>query len=166
MSLDKFPDAFVTMHWQATLSMLYIWVIYACFKYMHFWEQFILMSETYVRGSVIKDFTCWSERTLRVFLKNIELESFKLWFTRWTGFLKLTKKWKIYAKWFIYIFMHIICILYRDFAIMGMCLNKVLVRRIYWQSKLWSNFNKIENCVSKVGKNPSVKLQVLRTGLV
>lgn len=36
------------------------------------------MSETYVRGSVIKDFTCWSERTLRVFLKNIELESFKL----------------------------------------------------------------------------------------
>lgn len=97
---------------------------------MHFWEQFILMSETYVRGSVIKDFTCWSERTLWVFLKNIEIESFKLWFTRWTGFLKLTKKWKIYAKWFIYIFMHMICILYRDFAIMGMCLNKVLVRRI------------------------------------
>lgn len=130
VSLDKFPDAFVTMHWQATLSMLYISVIYACFKYMHFWEQFILMSETYVRGSVIKDFTCWSERTLRVFLKNIELESFKLWFTRWTGFLKLTRKWKIYAKWFIYIFMHMICILHRDFAIMGMCLNKVLVRRI------------------------------------
>lgn len=26
--------------------------------------------------------------------------------------------------------MHMICILYRDFAIMGMCLNKVLVRRI------------------------------------
>lgn len=28
---------------------------------MHFWEQFILMSITYVRGSVIKDLSEWKD---------------------------------------------------------------------------------------------------------
>lgn len=94
---------------------------------MHFWEQFILMSITYVRGSVIKDLSEWKDPfcvpAWRTSFNYSNSDSPGV-----LGFFKLNTKVEIYAKWYIYIY--VICIPHRDCAIMGMCLNKVLVRRI------------------------------------
>lgn len=67
------------------------------------------------------------------------------------GFFKLNTKVEIYAKWYIYIY--VICIPHRDCVIMGMCLNKVLVRRILMTVKTVVEFyyNESQTCVSKVG---------------